>query len=724
MTRHPSLTILSLFLCCFLVARGQDAATAGESLALSAPHDAVTYVEVPDVAALGAALRDSDIGAAFKASPLFGAGAVFLRAALDLAVQFAGGIQTAELRSLLPTQWSAIVLPQAEGADAARRSGFALAGRLTQTDGRLQAVWSEHVLPTLTSLDKGFRAKVETVPGGTIHVVQKGQEPPFCVSFTERFLVLGNPLGIRAFLAAQAQPGESLGTQSRYTEVAQRFAPSPLASVYVDVASAIDRKLADLPEGSKERREMESMGFDTLRGIGGTTRSAGSRFHETVLVHTERDSAQGVLGLINTSEPILMRSASLIPDDYGAHLALSITGGADLLAAIRELVFFNEGDQGINNMNQGFEFLRTQTGVDFEADVFGQIGAEVFAAVKLAAAAPWKKGGMKKLRPSDFEFVIGLKVNDAAKAKETVAQFLGSPLMTGAGFEQTTETHQDVEIFVVTGAKLPGGKQAYAFLADFLVFSREPATIKRAVDALCNKKNLQARAGYQIERTPFDEPVIARLHLDLSPQLAAIDDSLLSKIKPPALRPFMNVVKSALSGVGAATVVVRPSRDGLVLDADLPLPVITTVAALASIDGLSKSALERQAETARERMKNVSKALRKYYRKNNVPPDSLLQLVPGYIADLPGDPFLGDDPFGYGVAAGGSGWILVSVGPDGKPDVDVDAYNAQEWQALLRATDPATVAEARRLIYQHGKKNARDEKAADDEGDIVMTGTW
>ena len=724
MSKHRSFSILSLFFFCVLVAGAQEAATSGESLALAAPHDTVVYVEVPDVSTLGAALRDSAIGSVFKDSPLLGAGAVFLKSGLDLALQFTGGVQTAELKSLLPKQWAAVVFPHAAGADAAQRSGFALAGRLPQADGRLQAVWADHVLPTFTSLDKELQARVESVAGGKIHVLQKAPEPPFYVAFTERFLVLGNQLGVRAFLAAQAEPGESLGTQARYTEVAQRLAAASLASAYVDIASAIDRKLAGLPEGSKERRELESMGIDVLRGIGATTQAVGSRFHETVLLHTARDTAQGVLGLINTSEPILVRSAALVPDDYGAHVALSITSGADLLAAIREIVYFNEGDQGINNMNQGFEFLRTQTGVDFEADVFGQIGAELFAAGKLSGAAPWKDGGLKRLRPNDFEFLIGLKVLDAAKTKETVAQFLGSPLMTGAGIEQTSEMHQNVEISLVTGPKLPGGGWAYAFLADFLVLSRGPAAVKRAVDALGNKKNLQARPGFQIERTPFDEPVIARLHLDPTPQLAAVDESLLRQIKPPALKPFLSVVKSALSGVGAVTVVVRPSQDGLVLDADLPLPVVTTLVAAASIDALSKSALERQAEAARERMKAVSKALKKYYRKNNVPPDSLLQLVPAYIAQLPGDPFLGDDPFAYGVAAGGGGWILASVGPDGKPDVDVDSYNAQEWQALLRASDPAAVATARELIYQHGKKKARDEKAADDEGDIVMTGTW
>ena len=91
---------------------------------------------------------------------------------------------------------------------------------------------------------------------------------------------------------------------------------------------------------------------------------------------------------------------------------------------------------------------------------------------------------------------------------------------------------------------------------------------------------------------------------------------------------------------------------------------------------------------------------------------------------------LTEDKFGrvYGELANakpsGDGWMLASVGPDRKADVDTDTYHTGEWQEILRGQDPQDIAEAKRLVYRFRHKKLNDERALDDEGDIVRTGGW
>ena len=84
------------------------------------------------------------------------------------------------------------------------------------------------------------------------------------------------------------------------------------------------------------------------------------------------------------------------------------------------------------------------------------------------------------------------------------------------------------------------------------------------------------------------------------------------------------------------------------------------------------------------------------------------------------DPFLQDRQFEY--ARSGNSWVLVSVGPDGKLDVDPATTDPVEWKKRLRSGDPATVQQMKQLVYQFQKKRHHDEKTVDDEGDIVLVG--
>ncbi len=186
----------------------------------------------------------------------------------------------------------------------------------------------------------------------------------------------------------------------------------------------------------------------------------------------------------------------------------------------------------------------------------------------------------------------------------------------------------------------------------------------------------------------------------------------------------MPAITAALQGIAETQFVLRNTEQGLEIESTSPLPASTTLASLIALDRLAQPRVGRRAKDAEERMKKVGQALRKYYRKNQMPPDSLMQLVPGYIKKLPRDPFLVGSDFRYGICEGGSGWVLASVGPDGEPNVDVDAYHSGRWQAMMRAQDATQIALGKRLLYRFHHKRFKDERALDDEGDIVRTGGW
>ncbi|WP_152052957.1 hypothetical protein [Tautonia marina] len=101
------------------------------------------------------------------------------------------------------------------------------------------------------------------------------------------------------------------------------------------------------------------------------------------------------------------------------------------------------------------------------------------------------------------------------------------------------------------------------------------------------------------------------------------------------------------------------------------------------LDGLLIPALE-SARNASLRASTLTRllaidlAIRAYQVRQNAPPDRVDQLVPDFLDTVPTDPFT-DGPFVYRTTEEEPGFVLYSVGPDGKDDGGTPHQPGVDW---------------------------------------------
>ncbi|NOY82946.1 MAG: hypothetical protein GXP31_18260 [Kiritimatiellaeota bacterium] len=699
--------------------------TAGpDTVALVAGLGPVLMVTAPDTAALLEALRGSEPGRQLGAGALPASGAKFFSAAFDFGAQYLAGVTGAELAAMLPKEYTFAVLPLPEDAGDLEVPDRLVVGRLPDT--RLPKLWRKRLFPALRALDKNGQWSEKSVGDTPVYQMQKPGEAPTWLAFADGLLVSGTPGGVRRILAETDARASAPTVRTDF----DRLGKDRLAAVFFDAGRAIGRTLEQLPADAKEVRDMQMFGSDGLKQIVGTLLKSDRRFEERLLLDARSDEGfEGILGLLQRTPPAAFRSADIAPADSLVYAALDLGSGENLLDGIRELAARRRGDQGGAAVATFLQMLGAQFGIDMVQDVFGNIGAELFVALRpRVPGGPRWKGSKRELR-AEMTGVAGIQVKNAEAARQTLQRVLQSPVFVAFGLGTTEETYNGTTIHLVTVSQFPGNNKrgpvtvAYAFVDDFLVVA-ETAQIKILVDCIAGGKVLGKSTSFRGTVDGDLSPALLRLYLDVRPVLSQLAPQLAKKIPPPAA-PLVPNLTAALRAVGPARLDVRPSQGGLALQANVPVPVLSILLAGAAADHVGKPPVERRVKLARERMKVVAGALRRYYRRNGeAPPDSLLQLAPGILEEVPGDPFNGDEMFGYGVAPGGAGWVLTSVGPDGRADLDVDAYQPSEWQKLQRAETPEDRETAKALIYRFRPKQFPDERALDDEGDIVRIGSW
>ncbi|OGV73668.1 MAG: hypothetical protein A3K18_17545 [Lentisphaerae bacterium RIFOXYA12_64_32] len=707
---------------CVLGMVGTPRVHGADSLANVVPDNTALFVEIPDIGKLRQALRDSEFGKSATTAPILQSVWTLIDAAEGLATQYLGDMNASELEAMLPSQWALCVQDLPDSAGDFDQPPVLFMGRLTGDGKALEELWSTRLFPRLKTLMSD--AKIETADeGGTVaYRFQKPGESVLEIAFAHGMMLAGSTSGVAGFISGGAKPQAALAQKDSYKAAVEQFLPNALVTAYADVAPVIKRQLADLPEKSKQRRDMWVTGLESCQGVSSSAAPLGGRFQERVFVNLGENAQPGLLGMVNTREPMSVKSAALIPKNYVFHGAMSITSGKELWTNIRDLVVAVQGQAANAQIDQGLEFIRTQLQVDLEKDIMGQLAAETFMAV---APINLQELVASKRRPNlrDFDILVGLEVKDPKAARETLRFIVESPFMTVQGVSLAVQNFQDTDLHIVSAPNLPGGSRAYAFVGSFLVIARDAESLKAVIKAQASGENLAATPRFASAPAPFSGPVVFSEYVNLSGVLAEVVSGLI-RANQPKLEPFVAAIASVMAQTGEIRVVGRSSPRGIVTDGDLAIPLGSALMGAAAGDYFGKPIVARKAKRAEERMKEVAGALRRYYQRNQAPPDTLVQLVPAYIEELPGDPFAGGAEFGYGISTGGSGWILVSVGPDGKRDVDLNEFSEEKWKAVEEAKDPAALEEARRLIYQFRPKQFADERGYDDEGDIINVGRW
>jgi len=560
----------------------------------------------------------------------------------------------------------------------------------------------------------------KTLGNTDVYIIQTKDEPPIVVTLSHGVLAIGNEAGITKFLATAKRTAKALASSSNYRRVPPgAMLPNTAAALFIDMAAVMKRKQRELGPKNKELREMRTMGTSALRAIWSSAEPRGNAFLESITFDMGTKSHASLLGMLNMAKPIVFQSPGILRKWPTAHMALAIGNGKDLLSGIKTVVAKTQGYEAGKGFDAALEFFRTQLNMDIEDDLLARIGPEIFIAGAPNDLAEWV--GKRKPRGSDMTIVAGFQIKDPKVVLFILKNVTQSGILSAQGWSYDSVTYKDTKINLAVGPK-DGQELAYTIVDGFLLAALGRGPIQKVLEARSqNAPTRKEKAPQALDALP--KKAIALIHLVPGPILKVAAPALFAKAAPK-IQPFVPMFVKMLGSLDDVQIVVVPSRCGPVLKSVASLPVITTIASLAGLDYFGKAPVEHKVDEAREKMKEIAKGLRKYRRLNKIEAAALTDLVPHHLKQLPADPFAKGQPFGYHVSDTGDTFILTSVGPDGKADIQGTSANPQRLRALKESADDKSVAEVKQLIYRFRPKQYPDEKALDDEGDITHIGTW
>jgi hypothetical protein len=267
-------------------------------------------------------------------------------------------------------------------------------------------------------------------------------------------------------------------------------------------------------------------------------------------------------------------------------------------------------------------------------------------------------------------------------------------------------------------------KPSYAFADNLFLLSIRPEAIRAALEAGKSKKNLAA--------APFVQQGAATLpsasHLRIEVNDAQLLSTLLALIRkdiPESAQKLLPEADKIIGGLHGYHVALRREPQGFSLVTLSDLGSFGTIVVAALIMDQFKAITAKRVEADFDK---IGAAIEKYREKNGSYPETLDQLVPDFLPELTMDRFDPKRPYGYSRGRAGAdgklpdAWLLVSVGPDERPNIPVDQFDPPAWQARLQTQDPAEIERLKAMICQFRKEQYPDERKNDDEGDIFRIG--
>ncbi|MBT3379531.1 MAG: DUF3352 domain-containing protein [Lentisphaerae bacterium] len=697
---------------------------ADEQESVEAPPEWTLRLSIPNTALLSQTIGQSEGIVKARQDPLWSSAEQFMSSARALVCQYLTSDGPASLDKLWPKRWDLYVFALPEDTDEVEEPVVVVIGDMAGNGTALHELWEDRVLPRLKTVAPKVVVTSSSLEEGLLYTLETRGKPTLGMVFSGESLILGLPDNVAAIADVPAKQRTLLPEAQLWKDVTSNALPNAIAQVAMDGAAAMQRVLSAFPEGSQERRQAQFFGLEAVTSVMCSTAPESGRFQERYVATLAPDRIMGLQRILLGRKPIVSKSRLFVPGDVAFYLAFSVTNGLDMWTAVRDELVPLHGDEVRAKSEKAIAHISSQLGLDFEQDVLTQIGPEVFVAVDIPPNADWSSKGKKRFRMREAPILVGFQIQDRTVAQDLLKTILTSPLAVGAGVTDQVERYEDVEIHFVDFPKAKrGGQLAYALIADFAVFARDGDTLRDAIDALVDRESIAATELYAADGKSAPAPLLLDLYANLLPIAKDVVTARLPDEKP-VLAPLVPALTAVLEHTGPSRFSLRATDTELQIDGHAPLPLLTGGTTAAGLDQLVKPPAARKAKLARQRMRQLSRSLRRYHRVNKTPPEALEALTPRFAKKRPTDPFTDGADFGYGVSHSGKNWVLTSVGPDGVADIPVDEFVQQEWEAIRRADTPEAKAEAERLVYRFKAESSQAEKGWGDEGDIVETGKW
>ena len=679
------------------------------------PNDCVMFVRLKSPEALGKRWRDTALGRAVTSTELADAGLDLVASGARFFSTLAMGTSMSEIRAHFLNDVGLAVFDI--GADQKKTPPMAFLFDVSRDPSQARSLVEETIVPRLKSINPKIASSSESYEGVTLGKIQAPRKPAFYWTFAGQVFAIGNAEGLRKIVDGSKNPSATLGSFDRYLATKGQVDVEVGALTYVNTEMLVDKVRPLLATRPKQRGGLVATGVLGMKAVAVSMEPEGDGVRNRLAVFTGGETT-GLLRLAAAEPAVEFAAPKLMPEDHHLCVAAKLGSGDALMEAFQGFVADMNPEEKVAQMGQFADAIAVQAGIDWQADFTDVLGGEMFLALRFPnfAELAMERRGPK---PRDFDFLIGLSVESEDAFRGTLDSLFHCDVVANNIGSTTPQDYKGRQLSVISLAKTDKVTPCYTFEKGCFVFALSPETIERFIDRAAEGQTLASGADFKKSYSKVAGQGNVLAYADVQEVLTMLLQLVELKAPKPvqAFLPELKALPEAAFGVAIA---IKGEDYGLSGQSYGPVGALFATTTLASLGNLTKSGQGRRAQAVKERMKKVRNQLRKHRAQHGEYPQTLDVFVNKIEENHLLDPFLKDRQFEY--ARTGSSWVLVSVGPDGKLDVDPTTVDPADWKKMLRGADPAAVQQAKSLIYQFQKKRHHDEKAVDDEGDIVLVG--
>ncbi len=690
---------------------GGEGAAALSPVERLVPADAVALVQVTGLSKLRAAFGQSALAEAIQASQLLR----FLRAAAGAGADFASaifaGLPANELGACLGQNAGVALLSFKDGADLKQRAPIVLL--IEAADAKKLEATLLGQFQVLSMLNAKLALTRREHLGAAVHELKLARGGHLAFAFCQGVLVVGGREGVNALLASQVGDAPRLATTPTYRAVREGLdKPFEALTAYVNVRALLERLAPGVDP--TQIKPLQIIGVAKAQAAGLALDFSGRQLRERLFVALEGPPT-GLLRVLTEGQPAPLSAGRFVPQGYSAMLSMSLRE-VGLWARLRSLAEQFHGAAGADWLETVAKHVEQKFGFHPKTGIADAIGDEMFVALDLSQFRSFHGVG-RQPKAQEFPLLIGARLRDAATLKATADRLAANQQLYEKGVQRTTIEHEGAAISAFRTPLNPEARPSLVIKDDTAMFSFRPEPLTVALTAA---RELKTFAG--IKNGP------QQAHLFLQVNDAGLLTALLACIReelPEAGKRLLPEADKILGGLHGYIAALGRTPQGVAFETQSDIGTVGTLAAAVAMLDQGKAIVARRVEGDFEQ---IGKALEAYRAKQGEYPETLDQLVPAFLPNLVNDRFVPAQPYRYSRGRPGAdgklpdAWIVVSLGPDHKPNIPIEQFDPPAWAAALKSEDPAAIERLKRALYRFRPDQFADERKNDDEGDLFRMG--
>ncbi|HOX36604.1 MAG TPA: hypothetical protein PL033_01335 [Candidatus Brocadiia bacterium] len=691
--------------------------------ARAVPAEAIGYVDLGNPQAFMEALKTTEANDIVRQSQMLSSG---LKMGMGIVEFFASYACDVDIWDLLENKVQRLSLAILDISDESplQQGRVVFIASLGGNSDEVRKMIDERMLSRLKLVAKDATLTREDIAGVRVDILTPQGKAPAAIAVCGNMLLFGTPEAVS--LAVRTSVGEraSILEVSQFRAVRESTSvKTPGAfSIYVDMESLLwksQRRTRLLKDVEGER----FMGFDRMKAVGGSCEIADGMFNSHILMAMEQPPV-GLLGMISRAAPGSLAGVAYVPDDYDYLISLDIGDGDALTAGVQEFLAPVRPD--ILDSARQFNGALMQFQVNFYNEFVKRFGGEFFFAMKMPDLAELM-AQPEAQRIFSLAPIMGFEVKEPDQIIASLKKLAGIQMLAAQGIKLEEQQIGDHTAYVLraNGQPINGVEFTAALAENHLLVTFTLDSMTDALEAFDAKNTLEGGQTYQYLRGRLPTEAGMLIYADPRKILdGAISMSLSGgKIEANAA-PFFHEFQRALPRYKGLAMTASGDEGGVMLDWTSPLGE----AALLNMVLVSPHLKEQRwtdspSDLALRRVNETGRAIRMFHAKNIKLPGKLDDLVPYYLDSVPKDPFADGAEIRFIPGADGKGWILASVGPDGRADIPAEGFDPAAFIVKLGSKEPAAREEIKELLHKYEPAFfAGDESADDDEGDIAVWG--